>query len=196
MLAGEDVMKKGIIMILWLFCLTACQNQPQPSILIPTVAANGNEGMGLSSPGFENGQRIPDKYACENDQPGKSPEFLIKNVPSGTQSMALIVEDPDAPLGVFYHWVIYNIPPGLSDLPEGMPLMSHVAGIGTQGKNSFGSLGYGGPCPPFGQTHHYYFHIFALDLGLSSPEGLDASQLKTMIQGHILAQADWMGTYK
>ena len=81
-------------------------------------------------------------------------------------------------------------------MPEGMPVISHVAGIGTQGKNSFGGLGYGGPCPPFGQTHRYIFHLYALDQGLSSPDGMDAGQLKEKINGHILAQADWMGTYK
>jgi len=188
-------MKKAILLFLLLSCLSACQTLVQSTSMPPTTAAS-SLGMKLSSPGFENGKKIPDQYACQNDQTGKSPELAIENVPAGAQSLALIVEDPDAPLGVFYHWIIYNIPPALSDIPEGMPVISHVAGIGTQGKNSFGTLGYGGPCPPFGQTHRYYFHLYALDLGLSTPEGLDEVQLKTKIQGHILAQADWMGTYK
>jgi Raf kinase inhibitor-like YbhB/YbcL family protein len=196
MLPGEAVMKKvSFWILLCLLCVTACQTQLQPSPLPPTVVVE-SKGMKLSSPAFDNGKKIPDQYACQNDQIGKSPELLIKNVPTGTLSMAMIVEDPDAPMGTFYHWVIYNIPSGLSDLPEGMQLMDHVAGIGTQGKNSFGTLGYGGPCPPFGQTHHYYFHLYALNLGLSLPGGLDAVQLKAQIHGHILAQADWMGTYK
>jgi hypothetical protein len=92
--------------------------------------------------------------------------------------------------------VIYNIPPGLSDMPEGMPLDPHVIGIGTQGQNGFGSTGYGGPCPPLGQSHHYIFRLYALDLGLSLPDGLTAAQLKENINGHILGQADWMGMYK
>ena len=186
-------MKKGMLFLLLLqLILSACS--PRPAIP-PTPTADAH-GMTVSAPAFAFGQRIPDPYACQNDQIGKSPELIWANSPVGTQSLALVVEDPDTPLGIFYHWVIYNIPPGLPDLPEGMPVTSHVVGIGTQGKNGFGALGYGGPCPPLGQTHRYYFHLYALDLGLSLPEGLDAPQLKTKIQGHILSQVDWMGTYK
>jgi Raf kinase inhibitor-like YbhB/YbcL family protein len=188
------MMKKGThLWILLVFCISACQQQPTP--VQPTTAAESH-GMALSSPAFQSGQKIPDIYTCANSQIGKSPELLWTNVPAGAQSLALIAEDPDAPMGIFYHWVVYNIPPALTELPEGMPAISHVVGIGTQGINGFSTLGYGGPCPPFGQTHRYYFHLYALDLGLSLPEGLDSLQLKTKMMGHVLAQADWMGMYK
>ena len=188
-------MKKVLFSFLCLIGLTACQVQVQATTLPPTAAPD-SKGMKLSSPGFDYGKKIPDQYACQNGQAGKSPELLIEHVPAQAVSLAVMVEDIDAPMGIFYHWVIYNIPPALTDVPEGMPVRPHVVGIGTQGTNSFAALGYGGPCPPFAQTHRYYFHLYATDLALNLTDGMDANQLKARLQGHILAQADWMGTYK
>lgn len=147
----------------------------------------------ISSSAFGNGQPIPQKYTCEGEN--ISPELSWKDIPEGTRSLALIVEDPDAPLGIWIHWVLYNISPAISRLRENIPAQRVVSEVGVHGRNSFRKIGYGGPCPPPGKRHRYYFRLIALDMPPDVPEELTADQLRTNMSGHILAQAEWMGTY-
>jgi Raf kinase inhibitor-like YbhB/YbcL family protein len=147
----------------------------------------------VSSPAFANGQPIPVEYTCSGEN--RSPALNWSEVPSTARSLALIIDDPDAPMGTFTHWVVYNLPPTLAGLPAGVPAGAISTG-GTQGINSSRTNGYTGPCPPPGKPHRYYFKLFALDLEPSLPTGLTVEKLTSSITGHILAQGEWMGTFQ
>jgi Raf kinase inhibitor-like YbhB/YbcL family protein len=151
----------------------------------------------IASPSFEEGEMIPAKFTCEGEN--RSPVLTWSDLPEGTRSLALILDDPDAPAGPpeghFIHWVLYNIPPTLNRLAEGQPRDPVLAGVGTQGTNSSGRTGYDGPCPPHGSVHRYYFHLYALSTAPTLPSGLNAAQLRKTIQGHILSEAAWVGKY-
>lgn len=141
--------------------------------------------MEISSHAFDQGQPIPKKYTCQ----GKniSPPLTIKKIPQGTQSLALIVEDPDAPTGTFDHWVAWNIPVS-ENISEGVKLEN-------QGINGFGKKGYGGPCPPAGNRHRYYFKLYALDNLLHLSGESYSNHLIESMMGHVLDEAELMGTY-
>jgi Raf kinase inhibitor-like YbhB/YbcL family protein/uncharacterized protein (TIGR00297 family) len=161
------------------------------------LSPSGGEAMQtitLSSPAFVNGQPIPEMYTC--DGKNISPALQWSGVPAETKSLALIVEDPDAPMGTFTHWVLYNLPSTLAGLKEGLPRLATVANLGTQGVNDFRKNAYDGPCPPAGKAHHYYFRLYALDMKPALPDGLTRLKLLSQMQGHILAQGEWMGTYQ
>lgn len=145
----------------------------------------------LSSPVIRN-QTIPQHYTCDGDN--VSPPLSWGEVPAGTRSLALIADDPDAPGGVFTHWVIYNIPPQTRELPEDVRRDETLPNGTRQGINDFGRIGYGGPCPP-GGTHRYFFRLFALDRLLDLPPGVSKEQLLQAIDGHILADAGIVGNY-
>src|SRR3954454_14452988 len=143
--------------------------------------------MKLSSPAFKPGELIPSKFSCDDEN--WSPPLEWEDVPPPAKSLALIVDDPDAPSGLFVHWVIFDISPGNHGLNEG----TGATGT-TQGTNGFGDIGYGGPCPPNG-THRYYFHLYALDAMLHLPSGVSRQELDSAMQGHILAETELMGRY-
>ncbi len=147
----------------------------------------------VKSPAFNYGERIPDKYTCEGlDQ---SPPIMIENVPSNVKSLVLIVYDPDAPKGVFYHWILYNIPSNLTFLPENIPKTPTTV-YGSQGVNDFGKIGYNGPCPPPGHgTHRYYFLVIALDETINIEPGSELDEVLENIKNHVLAYGYTMGTY-
>ena len=150
--------------------------------------------MQLTSTAFQAGGNIPKQFTCEGS--GISPQLAWSGVASGTKSLALIVHDPDAPrAGGFYHWVAYSIPASASSIPENAPKGSELPGGGTQGRNDFGKVGYGGPCPPSG-THRYFFRLYALDTELKLNSGATAKDLEKAMQGHILGQAELMGKYQ
>ncbi len=149
-------------------------------------------GIELFSPAFKEGELIPRKYTC--DGPNLSPPLQWQNVPAGTKSLALICDDPDAPAGTWVHWVIFNLPPHLSGLPENVPPQKELPDGSLQGKNDFGQIGYGGPCPPYG-IHRYFFKIYALDIKLDLKSGATKSQLLSFMEGHILSQGQLMGRY-
>jgi Raf kinase inhibitor-like YbhB/YbcL family protein len=146
--------------------------------------ANNNQ-LELISTVFSHNGHIPPLYTCE----GKNinPPLIVENIPDGTRSLALIVEDPDAPRGVFDHWILWNISPNEAIAENSNP--------GISGKNSFGKTGYGGPCPPSGE-HRYFFRIFALDNKLDLLAGATKRELLEAIKGHILASAELMGVYQ
>ncbi len=149
--------------------------------------------MELRSSAFSQGQAIPAKYTCDGSD--NSPPLAWTETSPGTKSLALIADDPDAPAGTWVHWVVYNLPPATRELRERFPTDGRLADGTMQGKNDFGRTGYGGPCPPSG-THRYFFQLFALDTMISLPPGPTAQQLRAAMQGHILAEAQLMGTYR
>lgn len=158
------------------------------------AAATGSAGekeamdaMTLSSPAFAEGGTIPAKYTC--DGADVRPPLRIAGVPRNARSLAVVVEDPDAPGGTFVHWVAWNIDPRTATLPE-----KAVPAGAVTGRNDFGTTGYRGPCPPSG-THRYFFRLFALDTALSLPAGADRTRLNAAMKGHIVARAECMGRY-
>ncbi len=147
----------------------------------------------LISSAFEEGKFIPSKYTC--DGADVSPPLKWSNIPQNTKTIALICDDPDAPVGTWVHWVMYNIPPTVSELTEGVPSDKTLSNGAIHGINDFKKYGYGGPCPPSG-THRYYFKIYALDTELQLAPGAKKSDVEKAMQGHILATGQLMGRYK
>jgi Raf kinase inhibitor-like YbhB/YbcL family protein len=148
----------------------------------------------LSSTAFQPGGDIPRKYTCGG--PNVSPELTWTNPPAGTQSFALIADDPDAPARTWVHWVAYGLPAGSRQLPEAVPRTEAIPGGGVQGQNDFRKTGYGGPCPPPGKPHRYYFKLYALDSSLDLKPGATKKAVEQAMAGHILAQAEVMGRFQ
>jgi Raf kinase inhibitor-like YbhB/YbcL family protein len=151
--------------------------------------------MKITSPAFQDHGSIPRRHTCEGID--VSPLLVIEGVPAGAQSLALIVDDPDAPdpaapKMTWVHWVLYDLPPGTSSLPEGV---SAAALHARDGINDWKRNGYGGPCPPIGR-HRYFFKLFALDRKLGELHRPTSAQLQFAFAGHVLAQAQWVGTYQ
>jgi len=146
----------------------------------------------LTSTAFNAGEAIPAIYTCDGDD--ISPPLQWQNVPEGTGSLALIMDDPDAPRGTWVHWVLYNIPPSTGGLPENVAPADSLPGGGSQGRSSWNRVGYGGPCPPSG-THRYFFKLYALDAELDLAPGATKEQLLAAMEGHVLAQGELVGTY-
>lgn len=143
--------------------------------------------MRISSPAFGDDAKIPLAHAC--DGKNVSPPLVISGVPKGARSLALIMDDPDAPYGTWTHWTVWNIPPSTTRIDEASAPQGAI-----QGKTSFGTSGYGGPCPPFG-THRYFFKLYALDARLTLPETADAAALEKAMRGRVLDQAGLVGLY-
>ncbi|MFQ5532982.1 MAG: YbhB/YbcL family Raf kinase inhibitor-like protein, partial [Candidatus Methylomirabilales bacterium] len=148
--------------------------------------------MQMTSQAFEAGGMIPAKYTC--DGPDVSVPLRWTDPPAGTQSFALIADDPDAPVGTWVHWVVWNIPASASGLDENLPKTASLPNGAKQGTTDFRRIGYGGPCPPSG-THRYFFKLYALDTTLDLPSSTTKRDLEQAIEGHILAQAELMGRY-
>lgn len=147
----------------------------------------------FESTAFADGELIPPKHTCDGQD--VSPPLKWKGVPEGAKSIAIICDDPDAPGGTWVHWVIYNLPASVSELREGLPRTDVVSIGGRQGTNDFSRLGYGGPCPPRGAPHRYYFRIYALDIDLQLQAGSTRSDVVRAMEGHILGQGQLMGKY-
>ena len=160
------------------------------------LGAEGNRKahMQLTSIAFKDGAAIPAKYTC--DATNVSPPLKWTGVPANARSLALIVDDPDAPVGTWVHWVLYDLAPTVTELPEDVPKSQVIAGGANQGLNDFRQLGYGGPCPPPGKPHRYFFKLYALDAMLDLKPGLTKKELERAMQTHILAQAQLVGTYQ
>lgn len=147
--------------------------------------AEGGDNMILRSTDFKNNEYIPSKFTCQGRD--INPELLIENIPDGTKTLALIVDDPDAPIGTWVHWVVFNIPVVSKIEEDSIP--------GEQGVNDFRKNDWGGPCPPYG-THRYLFKIYALDTKLDLEEGITKKDLELAMTGHILKKAELIGLYK
>lgn len=147
----------------------------------------------LKSQAFKEGDLIPTKYTCEG--PDVSPPLRWGDPPHGTRSFALIADDPDAPMGTWVHWVIFNLPERQRDLPEGVPTQETLPNGARQGLNDFKNVGYGGPCPPPGKPHRYYFRLYALDTMLDLKPRATKARVLEACKGHILAEAQLMGRF-
>jgi Raf kinase inhibitor-like YbhB/YbcL family protein len=170
--------------------LFGCQNGRETKPVLPGTKILK---LTITSAAFEQGGMIPKKYT--GDAENISPPLAWSEIPGQAKSLALIVDDPDAPSGDWVHWVVYNMPATMKEMPEDIGPDERVPGIGIQGKNDFGKIGWGGPYPPSG-THRYFFRLYALDVVLDDLPGLTKKQLLAAIQGHILAQGELMGQYK
>ncbi|OGW74667.1 MAG: phosphatidylethanolamine-binding protein [Omnitrophica bacterium RBG_13_46_9] len=148
----------------------------------------------LKSPAFKNGEFIPARYAGTGED--LSPPLEWSDVPEGTKSFALISDDPDAPVGTWVHWVLYDIPADKKNLPEGIRKDKILADGAKQGMTDFRRIGYGGPYPPPGPAHRYYFKLYALDTKLNLEPGLSKEELERAMQGHIVGKAELVGKFK
>lgn len=160
--------------------------------LVATLLAGG-ASMELKSQAFQPGDLIPAKYTCDGQD--ISPPLTWSDPPAGTKSFALISDDPDAPVGTWVHWVIWNIPASARSLEENLPKKDSLPNGAKQGTTDFRRIGYGGPCPPSG-THRYFFKLYALDTTLNLPAATTKKDLEKAMQGHILVQAELIGKYR
>ena len=161
----------------------------------PASAKDAVPALELTSPAFENGGKIPAKYTCDGKD--VSPPLKLGPAPAGTKSIALVMDDPDAPGRTWVHWVLLNLPPKTRELPEAMPKKKTLENGAAHGTSSWGSRkqGYGGPCPPSG-THRYFFKVYALDKVIERNVRTTKVQLLKAMKDHILAQGELMGTYR
>ena len=143
--------------------------------------------MKLTSPAFKEGASVPSKFTCDGED--KSPQLDISDIPSNTKSLTLVMDDPDAPVGTWDHWIVWNIDPTTNKILE------EIEPIGIKGKNSWGRTGYGGPCPNSGE-HRYFFRVYALDTKLILLEGSTKKDLEKAMKGHIITEAQLIGRYK
>ena len=147
----------------------------------------------ITSTAFPDGEVIPKKFTC--DGADVSPPLSWTQAPIGAQSFALIMDDPDAPVGTWVHWVIYNLPADTRELPEGVEKQEQLASGAIQGRNDFRRIGYGGPCPPAGKPHRYYFKLYALDTKITLKSGATKPEVERAINLHILGKTELMGRY-
>ena len=149
--------------------------------------------MQIKSPCFSDGKEIPVKHTCDGED--MSPPLEWSGVPEETKTLAIICDDPDAPMGTWVHWVVFNIPADITHLPENVPPERELDSGAIQGMNDFKKIGYGGPCPPAG-IHRYFFKIYALDTELDLFSGATKSHVMISMEGHVLEEAHLMGTYQ
>jgi Raf kinase inhibitor-like YbhB/YbcL family protein len=203
-----------MFVILVTFAVSGCKPEPSPpsSPAAPTsvpsetpssapaetvtavLAEEGGQAMAfeLTSSAFAAGEAIPRRYTCDGDD--ISPPLAWGDPPAGTQGFALISDDPDAPVGIWVHWVLFNLPADARALPEAVPADADLADGSRHGNSSWRRPGYGGPCPPSG-THRYFFKLYALDTVLDLKAGSSKEELLKAMEGHILAETELMGTY-
>lgn len=154
--------------------------------------------MKISTPAFKGGAAIPKRHTGDGED--SSPALAWSEVPAGTKSLALVMDDPDAPPGTWIHWLVYDLPPGAAGLPEGVAKTQVIAGGARQGLvwgvDRFERIGYFGPLPPPGKPHRYFFKLYALDRMLGLPPGATKPELEKAMAGRVLAQAEVFGTYQ
>jgi Raf kinase inhibitor-like YbhB/YbcL family protein len=175
---------------LWVLALAVAE-----ALAIPN-AAQGPRPMAfsISSESFKNDGEIPKKFTC--DGADVSPELSWTAPPAGTQSLALIADDPDAPAGTWTHWVLFNLAPTTTHLAEGVNKVDELPGGERQGRNDFRKIGYNGPCPPPGKPHRYFFKLYALNAALQLNAGSSKQELEKAMQGHITEKVELMGKYR
>ncbi len=175
--------------------LAGCASRSQ-MVTQPPPANTPNQDKAeikLTSSAFKEGEPIPRAYTC--DGVNISPPLEWSGVPRTAKTIAIVCDDPDAPAGTWVHWVLYNLPADNIGVVENLPATENLKAGGFQGKNDFGKIGYGGPCPPSG-THRYFFKIYALDSELPLKAGATKAELMKAIEGHIVVQGQLMGTYR
>lgn len=189
-------MVRALLTSLAALALWACGEKPEPAQEKEPEPGRTAMTLQLTSPAFQPGGEIPARFTCEGED--VSPPLAWSGVPEGTRSLALIVDDPDAPdpaapKRVWVHWVLYGLPPDAGGLPEGAGNRA-AAGGARDGRNDWGRTGYGGPCPPVGR-HRYFHRLYALDTTLDLGEPTSAD-LKRAMEGHVLATGELVGTYQ
>ena len=182
--------KVVVLIVVPTLLLCSCRDDEQPG----SGAAGGQKmSIKITSSVFEDNGLIPAKYTC--DGADISPPLRWEGVPEGTRSIALICDDPDAPMGTWVHWVLFNLPAETKELAENVPTDGTLTNGAKQGITDFGRTGYGGPCPP-GGTHRYFFKIYALDTEIDLTPSATKNDLLKAIEGHILGQGQLVGKYK
>lgn len=166
--------------------------QPMTEVIESPEPTQSPVEFKLTSESFLEGEPIPSKYACNGED--VSPPLAWDGAPNNANSFVLIMDDPDVPVGTWVHWVLFNTPGDENSLPENLPADAIFANGGQQGSNSWGNIGYGGPCPPSG-THRYYFKLYALDTSLVLGESASKEDVLAAMEGHILMETELMGTY-
>jgi Raf kinase inhibitor-like YbhB/YbcL family protein len=188
----ENEMVRNIVVAITLtLLLCSCKEAKQANL-----NAEGDKqimDIKITSSAFAEGGMIPAKYTC--DGADISPPLQWDAVPEGTKTVALISDDPDAPMGTWVHWVLFNLPPDVKELPENVPPDETLSNGATQGTSSFQKIGYGGPCPPSG-THRYFFKLYALDADLDLDSSANKARLIKAMEGHIIGKGQLMGKYK
>ncbi len=174
-----------LILLLFSFCNEEVKNESKKE-------GGKKMGLNITSTAFANEAMIPSKYTCDGED--ISPPLKWESAPEGVRSFALISDDPDAPVGTWVHWVIFNIPADVNELQESFSSEAELDNGTKQGKSDFGRIGYGGPCPP-GGTHRYFFKLYALDTVLDLQSGITKADLLNAMEGHILEEAQLMGKY-
>jgi Raf kinase inhibitor-like YbhB/YbcL family protein len=189
---GRLLKSSGLLIlgVVWITAVVGCKPAELP---VSKPEGGSAVQIQLSSAAFKEGETIPVAYTCDGDN--ISPPLSWKGVPDGTQSLALIVDDPDAPAGIWVHWVVFNMASTVSALSEGASSSGGKDTFGTAGTNSYRKSGYGGPCPPKGKPHRYFFKLYALDEKLGLNPGATKADVEKAMQGHILAQGQLLGTY-
>jgi Raf kinase inhibitor-like YbhB/YbcL family protein len=185
-----------LTVVLVSLALIGCANRTPPA-----TQPSGNNSpkpdkaeIKLTSAAFKDGEPIPRAYTC--DGVNISPPLEWSGVPKSAKTIAIVCDDPDAPGGTWVHWVLYNLPADNIGLVENLPATETLKAGGFQGKNDFGKIGYGGPCPPSGTTHRYFFRIYALDSELPLKAGATKAELMKAMEGHVVMQGQLMGTYR
>jgi len=178
-----------LLLLAMVAAMPGCSSAPSTKASADSRAAP----LALRTSAFKPGGQIPGKFTCEG--PNVSPALDWNEPPSGTESFALIVDDPDAPSGTWVHWVVYDLPASTRRLPEGVKKGDGLEIGGRQGVNDFGDPGYGGPCPPPGKPHRYYFKLYAVDKALGIEAGARKPQIESAMKGHILAQNELVGRF-
>ena len=174
-------------------CLLLASCGGAPAAAPEAAGPARSDGIKITSTAFAEGEMIPARYTCAAEN--VSPPLQWTSVPPGTMTLALIVDDPDAPLVTWIHWVVFDLPADTTGLPEGVPAQPALERGGVQGVTSFRTVGYGGPCPPTG-THRYYFRLYALDASLALGSDAAAADVQAAMKGHVLAEATLMGRYR
>jgi Raf kinase inhibitor-like YbhB/YbcL family protein len=169
-----------------------CLGCMQPSS--ETLSGGSPMSIELTSPAFQTGAVIPKQ--CTGDGADQSPPLHWSQPPPGAKSLVLICDDPDAPRGTWVHWLLFNVPAQTHELEEGIKAAESLPNGAKQGKNDFGNIGYGGPAPPKGKPHRYFFKLYALDTTVDLPPGATKAQLEGAMKGHVLAEGQLMGTYR
>jgi Raf kinase inhibitor-like YbhB/YbcL family protein len=180
----------GIALVAFSLAACACAADPGGA----TEPKGGAMSIKLSSAAFEEGKPIPVKHTGQGDD--VSPALQWTGLPAGAKSLALICDDPDAPAGTWVHWVIWDIPPNAAGLLEAAPQKVELPDGSKQGMNDFRQTGYGGPMPPPGKPHRYFFKLYALDNQPDLERGATKSKLLDAMKGHVLAEGQLMGTYQ
>jgi len=187
-LNSMSVRAKVVVLICLLLCFFSL-----PFSEFLAQEKGGTMSLQITSAAFSAGETIPRKFTC--DGPDVSPKLTWNEPPVKTQSFALIVDDPDAPVGTWVHWVLFDLPADTKELSEGIAKQEQLSNGARQGRNDFGKIGYGGPCPPPGKPHRYFFKLYALDSKLNLKAGATKADVERAMKGHVVANAELIGRY-